>query len=186
MPEQNRQWARKANIALGLFFVGLGILGAILPLMPTTVFLLVAAWFFQKSSPELYQKLLDHKVLGLYIRSYRLYRAMPLRAKFISLSMMWATLGYSMHVVPQAGVRVLLAAIGLLVSGYILTMDTLTPEMLEACRQEFARKEAEARRRDTQGDQAEEAPGQAADHPTRRGVPPEHEPQTQPNAPLQP
>ena len=72
------------NIA-GLFFVGLGILGAVLPVLPTTPFLLVAAACFAKSSPYLHQMLLSNRVFGPFIRDWQQNRSIPLRGKRIAL-----------------------------------------------------------------------------------------------------
>ncbi|NQY35338.1 MAG: YbaN family protein [Alteromonadaceae bacterium] len=70
---------------VGMFFVGLAVLGAVLPILPTTPFLLVAAACFAKSSPRLHQKLLDNKVFGPMIRDWQHNRTIPLKAKCIAL-----------------------------------------------------------------------------------------------------
>ncbi|MEZ4605877.1 MAG: YbaN family protein [Deinococcales bacterium] len=56
---------------LGLFFTCLGFIGAFLPIMPSTVFLLIAAYFFARSSPRFYNWLLNHPVFGQLIRDWR-------------------------------------------------------------------------------------------------------------------
>ena len=76
-------------IALGTLSLALGILGIFLPLLPTTPFLLLTAALYFKSSPRLYNWLLNHKHLGPYIRNFRENKAIPLRAKIISISLMW-------------------------------------------------------------------------------------------------
>lgn len=74
---------------LGCLSLGLGIAGIFLPLLPTTPFLLLAAALWMRSSPRLYAWLLSHKRLGPYIRNFRENRAIPLRAKIVSLTLMW-------------------------------------------------------------------------------------------------
>lgn len=81
-------------IALGTLSLALGILGIFLPLLPTTPFLLLTAALYFKSSPRLYNWLLNHKHLGPYIRNFRENKAIPLRAKIISISLMWITMLY--------------------------------------------------------------------------------------------
>ena len=76
-------------IILGTISLGLGILGIFLPLLPTTPFLLLTAALYFKGSPRLYQWLLNHKYFGTYIRNFRENKAIPLRAKIISLLLMW-------------------------------------------------------------------------------------------------
>jgi uncharacterized membrane protein YbaN (DUF454 family) len=115
----------------GVLSVGLGVLGIFLPLLPTTPFLLLAAWCFVRSSPKLYAWLLDHKWFGSYIRHYREHRAIPLRAKIVVLAMLWGTIGYAAIGVARAWwLRVLLVAIAVGVSVHLLKLRTLTPEMI--------------------------------------------------------
>jgi uncharacterized membrane protein YbaN (DUF454 family) len=70
---------------IGLVFVGLAILGVILPILPTTPFLLVAAACFAKSSPRLQQKLLTNKTFGPLIYEWQQNRSIPRKAKRIAL-----------------------------------------------------------------------------------------------------
>lgn len=79
-------------IVLGSLSLGLGILGIILPLLPTTPFLLLSATLFMHSSPRLYDWLLNHKYFGVYIRNYRENKVIPLKVKVVSLSVLWLTI----------------------------------------------------------------------------------------------
>ncbi|MBO9490087.1 YbaN family protein [Endozoicomonas sp. G2_1] len=82
---------------VGLFFVGLAILGVVLPILPTTPFLLVAAACFAKSSPYLYDKLLSNRIFGPMIRDWRAHRSIPKRAKRIALLTMLLALIWSCY-----------------------------------------------------------------------------------------
>ena len=75
-------------LALGWLCVALGIVGIILPFLPTTPFLLVAVWAFSRSSPELAEKLRNHKLVGPYIRDWQDHGAIPVRAKLLAIVMM--------------------------------------------------------------------------------------------------
>lgn len=75
---------RAAYVVLGFFFVALGIIGALLPVMPTTVFLILAAWSFGKSSPRLEAWMLDHPKFGPVLRAWRENGAIPRKAKWMA------------------------------------------------------------------------------------------------------
>lgn len=83
-------------VACGTLCVALGVVGMFLPLMPTTVFLLMAAWCYARSSDRFYQKLVNHRILGVYIRHSRNGGGMPRRAKLITLMLLWVSIGATM------------------------------------------------------------------------------------------
>ncbi len=72
-------------IALGILSVGAGIAGIVLPLVPTTPFILLAAFAFARSSPKLERWILDHATFGPLIADWRRYGAVPRRAKILAL-----------------------------------------------------------------------------------------------------
>jgi uncharacterized membrane protein YbaN (DUF454 family) len=111
--------------------VGLGVVGVFVPILPTTPFLLLAAAAFVRSSPRLYHWLIHHKWFGNYIRYYREYRAIALRAKVVTLALLWAVIGYTaIGVVQDWWLRALLASIAVGVSAHVLSLKTLTREMI--------------------------------------------------------
>lgn len=82
---------RYGLIAFGCVNVALGVLGMFLPVMPTTVFLLMALWAFSKSSARFHRWLYDHPRLGRPLRDWHAHRVIPTRAKILALSMMSAS-----------------------------------------------------------------------------------------------
>lgn len=85
---------RWALLALGWTMVAIGVIGIFLPLLPTTPFLLVAAWAFAKSSDRFRHWLLTHPVLGPPVRDWQRYGAVPTVAKVMAVTMMTASLAY--------------------------------------------------------------------------------------------
>jgi len=119
-------------VICGLFFVGLAGLGVILPILPTTPFLLVAAACFVRSSDRLYQWLIYHRLFGSYIRNYMKHKAISARAKAISLILLWTTISFSAFcAVSLLWVRIMLLLIAVGVSIRILLFKTLTRKMQE-------------------------------------------------------
>lgn len=113
-------------VLLGSVTLGLGIAGIFLPVLPTTPFLLLTAALWFKGSPKLYRRLMESKRLGPYIRNFRENRAIPLRAKIISVTMLWVTILLSAFLAVHAWwLRVLLIAIAAAVTWHILSFRTL-------------------------------------------------------------
>ena len=83
---------RYVYVALGILSCALGVIGIFVPLLPTTPFLLLSAALLFHSSPRLYNRLLNHPQLGPYIRNFREHKAIPLRVKIISVSLVWITI----------------------------------------------------------------------------------------------
>lgn len=108
-------------LALGGLFLGLGLLGVVLPVLPTTPFLLLAAGCFAKSSPRLHRWLLAHPTLGPPIRNWEENGAISRPAKRLAVGSMAAVLGLS--VVVGLPWKVLLAQAVLIAVGsaFILT-----------------------------------------------------------------
>ncbi|MDR2684490.1 MAG: YbaN family protein [Prevotellaceae bacterium] len=79
-------------VSLGIISLGLGVLGIFLPILPTTPFLLLSAALFAKSSKKLYKWLINHKILGGYIRNFLLDKSIPLQIKIIAVTFLWATM----------------------------------------------------------------------------------------------
>jgi uncharacterized protein len=82
--------SRYFYLSLGWISVALGAVGIILPIMPTTPFLLVAVWAFSKSSPEMAAKIRNHPHLGPYVRHWQDHGVIPPQAKVLALMMMGA------------------------------------------------------------------------------------------------
>ncbi|MFH0931814.1 MAG: YbaN family protein, partial [Candidatus Zixiibacteriota bacterium] len=78
---------RGALIITGTFFVGLGVLGIFLPLLPTTPFLLLAAACYARSSKRFYNWLLNNRWFGSYIKDYKEGKGVPSKVKAISISL---------------------------------------------------------------------------------------------------
>ena len=113
---------RGGYLLLGLFFVALGVIGALLPVMPTTIFIILAAWSFGKSSPRLEAWLLHHRLFGPPLRAWRAEGAIPTFAKILAVGSMAG--GYALFVWRAhpalwlaTGVAVLLLAC----AGYVLS-----------------------------------------------------------------
>ncbi|MFX1521017.1 MAG: YbaN family protein [Promethearchaeota archaeon] len=123
---------RGALIVTGTLSLALGIIGIFLPLLPTTPFLLVAAYCYARSSKRLYAWLINNKWFGSYIRHYYEGKGIPLRIKLLSISFLWLTIGFSIFfVVNLLLIRIILIIIAVGVTVHILTITTLKEEPVE-------------------------------------------------------
>ena len=117
---------------IGNLSLSLGIAGIFLPVLPTTPFLLLSAACYMKSSRRLYNWLINHRILGLYVRSYILHGAISRRAKIISISALWGVMGSTIiFFISLLWLRLFLACIAVGVTIYLVRIKNLTKEMLE-------------------------------------------------------
>ena len=115
-------------LVLGSIFVALATLGVVLPLLPTTPFLLLAAACYARSSSRFHTWLLTNRIFGPTIRQWQESRSIALRTKFIAIFMLVATLGSSVvFFVPLWPVKLLLIAVGIWVIRFLLHLPTTPP-----------------------------------------------------------
>lgn len=86
---------RLLYFGIGWLFFALGVLGAVLPLLPATPFMLLAAWAFGNSSRRFERWLLEHRWFGNGIKRWRAHRVVPLRVKLVSYTTMLVTFALS-------------------------------------------------------------------------------------------
>ena len=112
----------------GTLCVVLGVIGIFLPLMPTTVFLLLAAACYARSSERFHRKLVEHKWLGPYIKR----RGLTVRQKVTIVSVLWASLVATMIWTTDAWwLRLVLAAVGAGVTLHVTRLPALQPSLRE-------------------------------------------------------
>ena len=99
----------------------LGIIGIVIPILPTTPFLLLSAACFTRSSKKFYNWLMNNKILGFYVRNYREGKGMPLKLKIFTVSLLWFTIMLSvLFFISIFWVRILLIIIAISVSIHIM------------------------------------------------------------------
>ena len=110
---------------LGLLFLGLASLGVVLPGLPTTPFLLLAAWFFARSSEKWHQRLLQSELFGPLLRNWEQRRCMSLQAKLVALGSMLVAGGASVTLAIQDPL-VKLIVVGLMAVGFVTVLSIKT------------------------------------------------------------
>ncbi len=115
-------------LGLGFVFTGLGFLGYILPGLPGTVFILIAVYFFARSSPRFYNWLLNNKMFGGLIRDWRAGKGLSLRAKIMAISVIVLTISISIFAIQNQIVKMIVALCGVGVSLYLWTRPTKAAE----------------------------------------------------------
>lgn len=111
---------RPLYLLAGGLAVLLGVIGAFLPLLPTTPFLILAAWCFGRANPAWEARLLAHPTYGPQIRAWRERGAVPRRAKRLASALLLVSAAGGLWLLP-APWRYLPAGIGLLVGGWLWT-----------------------------------------------------------------
>jgi len=116
---------RLVLIVAGSLSLGLGILGIFVPLLPTTPFLLLAAACYAKSSKRFHNWLLSNRWFGDYLKDYQKERKIPLRAKILSIFLLWTTILFSViFAIDIIYVRMVLILIAIGVTVHILSIRT--------------------------------------------------------------
>lgn len=120
---------RAVYILLGTICLILGTIGIFVPLLPTTPFWLLTCWFYVRSSEKLYNRVMSNRYFGSYVKAYMVDKAIPLRSKIISLSIMWGSIILTcVFLVKLWWVRGLLLTISAAVTWHILSFPTRKAE----------------------------------------------------------
>ena len=122
--------------AIGVGAIGMGILGYLLPGLPGTVFILIAAYFFSQSSPRFYNWLMNHRIFGKMIRDYRAGKGIPRWVKIYAPIMIVTFSGFSAYrlgvVREKPWIALSIIVIAIYGVWYVLQVPTSRPEPNEA------------------------------------------------------
>ncbi len=109
----------------GILLVAIGVIGIFLPVLPTTIFLILASACFIKSSPRANEWLRNHKILGAYIKNYQDGTGLTLKSKIINITLLWTMISVSAIFFTELWyIRFLLFAIAAGVTIHLVTVKT--------------------------------------------------------------
>ena len=116
---------RPLLLASGVLFVGVGAIGIFVPLLPTTIFLILAAACFGRSSPAAYRWLTTNRWFGPALRNYQEGGGATLRTKIASIVFLWAGLALAAWLAGNVWVALLLVAVGIAVTVHLVRLRTV-------------------------------------------------------------
>jgi uncharacterized membrane protein YbaN (DUF454 family) len=124
--------ARIGLIVLGTLALGAGVVGLVLPVLPTTPFLLIAMGCYVRGSEQLYDWLRRHPRLGPSIQGYVEKKSIPLRVKVLSLAVAWVVLGgTALFVVERLPLKLLLIAVAVAKTVFMVRIKTYKKDQRE-------------------------------------------------------
>ncbi|MBT3991544.1 MAG: YbaN family protein [Rhodospirillaceae bacterium] len=124
-----KPWLRPILIVFGWTCVALGAIGAITPGLPTTIFLIMAAWAFSRSSRRFHAWLYGHKYFGPVVSNWDNHRVIPKKAKIMAVSMMSLSLAIVVVFFAKTMmVPLIMAGVMLPAAIYIVTRASDVPE----------------------------------------------------------
>ena len=109
----------------GVLLVAIGVIGIFLPILPTTIFLILASACFIKSSPKANEWLKNHKILGMYIKNYQDGSGLTVNSKIFNITFLWIMISASAIFFTELWyIRLLLFAIAVGVTIHLLMIKT--------------------------------------------------------------
>ena len=112
-------------VTLGTLFLGVGIVGIFVPILPTTPFLLLATSFYARGSDRFHRWLLNNRILGSYIRHYIDGKGMPLKVKLFTITLLWIAISATVaFAIDDLVVRVVLVLVAIGVSVHIALISS--------------------------------------------------------------
>ncbi|NLE04063.1 MAG: DUF454 domain-containing protein [Crenarchaeota archaeon] len=111
-------------VIVGTIFVGLGAIGMVLPILPTTPFLLLAAACYIRGSKRMYKWLFTNRWCGSYLKNYYEGRGISARGKFISIVSLWVAIAVSTFMVNIIFMQIGLFLIATVVSIHLIRVPT--------------------------------------------------------------
>jgi uncharacterized membrane protein YbaN (DUF454 family) len=116
---------RVAYLISGFLLVAIGVIGIFLPLLPTTIFLILASACFVKSSPKANEWLKNNKFLGPYLKNYQDKTGLTIRSKIITITFLWLSILFSaFYLTDEFYIKIILLAIAIGVSIHLALVKT--------------------------------------------------------------
>ena len=120
-----RTFYRYLYLISGFLLVVIGVIGIFLPILPTTIFLILASACFAKSSPQANEWLRNHKILGAYIKNYQDKSGLTIKAKVFNVALLWIMILSSAYFfTEELFIKLLLLAIAIGVTIHLLMVKT--------------------------------------------------------------
>lgn len=113
-------------IILGSIMVAIGAVGIVLPGLPTTIFLIIAAYFYTHSSPSLYNKLMNNKRFGPLITNFTKYRGITYNDRIKALITIWIVFGISLFLSQNMIFGLIILSVGIIHTVFIFRLNVLT------------------------------------------------------------
>jgi uncharacterized membrane protein YbaN (DUF454 family) len=124
--QEPNAFKRLLYLTTGWVSLILGIIGIILPLLPTTPFILLSAWCFSQSSKRFHNWLTHHKYFGPMIEDWQSDKGIPKKSRNRAIIFMWCGMGLSIFIVSKLWATLMLVCIGTCVSIYLLRLPLRT------------------------------------------------------------
>jgi uncharacterized protein len=126
---------RRLFVIAGTIVLGIGIVGIIVPVLPTTPFLLLTAICYMRGSQRLYNALLCNRFIGSYVRNYLEGRGMSLKVKIWTLSLLWVSIVCTAVLATDSlTIRIILAVVLVGVTIHILLVKTIKKDITVSSR----------------------------------------------------
>jgi hypothetical protein len=120
-----QKFVRAFLFAAGSAFLGLGAIGIVLPILPTTPFLLLALACYFRSSERMTHWMLTNKYFGKYIKNYREGKGIPLKTKVVAITILWAAILYaSFFVIPFWAAQLIMMGVAVGVTVHLVKLPT--------------------------------------------------------------
>jgi len=127
--EVQRNLKRKLLIIAGTIFTGIGVVGIFIPILPTTPLLILAAACYARSSQSFYNRLLNNRFFGAYLKNYIEGKGVPIKIKIGTIVLLWITIGCTTaFAINNPAIRIVLFIIATGVTVHIVLIKTISKE----------------------------------------------------------
>jgi uncharacterized protein len=128
LPAGRHCLVRALFVLAGSLFLATGLIGVVLPMLPTTPFLILAAFCFARGSHRCYEWLVRNRLFGRYLEDYLRGRGVPWSVKAVALAFLWLLIGLTtLLFADRLWLRILLAVIALAVTTHIVLIKGRNP-----------------------------------------------------------
>ena len=122
--KKNNKTVRYLLLIPGTISLAFGIIGIVIPLLPTTPFLLLTALCYARGSQKAYHWLIHNRWFGQYIKNYQEGKGIPLKVKIFTILLLWITIIISINLINIYWVTLLLLLIATVVTTHIILIKT--------------------------------------------------------------